>query len=148
MNENGLKYLIYKIGEEVYGSPLLSIREVLEYQAPKFMPNMVDYFTGVINVRGGIVGVIDLRLKFKLIEKNKNSQTALLLCDTDRGLIAAVVDAVESVQLIEEKDLEKEPPIQSKIDKSFLIGVARNKDRLITIVDIHKSISFEELKVG
>lgn len=69
-NESENKFLVFSVGEELYASPLLSIREVLEFQPPKPMPNMVHYFTGVINVRGAIVGVIDLRTKFGHEAKN------------------------------------------------------------------------------
>lgn len=148
MNDNEMRFLIYKIGDEVYGSPLLSVREVLEFQKPKFMPNMVSYFVGVINVRGAIVGVIDMRSKFGVPETIKGGQTAMLLCDTDKGPIAAIVDAVESVQLIEEKELEKKPPVQSRVNKNYMIGVAKNKDRLVTIVDLLRSLADEELKVA
>lgn len=143
-----MRYLIYKIGEEIYGSPLLTIREVLEYQKPKFMPNMVAYFSGVINVRGAIVGVVDLRSKFGVQETVKELGTAMLLCDTEKGPIAAVVDAVESVQLIDDSDLDKEPPVQSKLERGYLLGVAKHKGRLITIIDLLQSLSDEKLKVS
>lgn len=147
MNDNELKYLVYYIGSELFCSPLLSIREVLEYQAPKAMPNMVNYFSGVINVRGAIVGVLDMRTKFGLPNKIGN-KTPLLLCDTDKGAIAAVVESVERVQEFTEQEIDRMPPVQSKVKQEYLMGVARCKDQLITIVDLHKLLADVELKVG
>ncbi|MGZ3773349.1 MAG: chemotaxis protein CheW [Pseudobdellovibrionaceae bacterium] len=147
MNENDHKHLVYKIGSELYSSPLLSVREVLEYQNPKYMPNMVSHFSGVINVRGAIVGVIDLRLKFGL-SNQVGPKTSILLCDTDRGSIAAVVDSVECVLEIAETNIDKKPPIMSKVKQEYLVGVAKSKDQLITIVDLHKFLTEEELKAA
>lgn len=147
LNENNYKYLVYKIGSELYCSPLLSVREVLEYQNPKYMPNMVNHFSGVINVRGAIVGVIDLRIKFGL-SNQVGLKTSILLCDTDRGSIAAVVDSVECVQELLESDIDRKPPIMSKIRQEYLIGVAKSKEQLITIVDLHKFLTEEELKAA
>ncbi|MGZ3771201.1 MAG: chemotaxis protein CheW [Bdellovibrio sp.] len=147
MNENDHKHLVYKIGAELYSSPLLSVREVLEYQNPKYMPNMVSHFSGVINVRGSIVGVIDLRLKFGL-SNQVGPKTSILLCDTERGSIAAVVDSVECVQQFHENDIDTKPPILSKVKQEYLVGVAKSKEQLITIVDLHKFLTEEELKAA
>lgn len=147
MTENDSKYLIFRIGNELYSSPLLSIREVLEYQKPKPMPNMVSYFAGVINVRGTIVGVVDLRSKFD-VENKINAKTAMLLCDTERGSIAAIVDTVDSVLEFKPETLERKPAIKSKVAQDYLIGVAKNGDDLITVIDLHKSLTDEEFKVA
>lgn len=139
------KFIVFLIGNELYASPLLSIREVLEYQTPKIMPNMVQSFGGVINVRGAIVGVLDLRIKFGYKAEN-GPRTPLLLCDTSRGAIAAVVDAVECVKEIPEDQIETNPPISSKIEIDYLIGVARSENRLISIIDIDKMLNEQEYK--
>jgi len=147
MTENDLKYLIFKIGGELYGSPLLSVREVLECQKPKFMPNMVSYFSGVINVRGAIVGVVDLRLKFGAPAAN-TSRTAMLLCDTPKGSLAAVVDRVECVHQFAEADFDRQPMVRSNVKSDYLMGVAKRKDALVTIIDLHHLLTQEELRAG
>lgn len=146
-NENDSKFLIYSVGGENYGSPLLSIREVLQYQKPKPMPNMVASFAGVINVRGAIVGVVDLRQKFS-VPAQLNERTAMLLCDTDRGSIAAIVDRVESVMELPEKDLDRKPAIKAKVDQSYLLGIAKAAEKLITLIDLHKSLTDEEYRAA
>jgi len=144
---NQFKFLVFNIGDVQYAAPLLSVREVLEFQEPKPMPNMVSYFIGVINVRGSIVGVIDLRTKFHCPEK-KTRKTAMLLCDTDLGPIAAIVDSVDSVIHLKPEDVEKKPPVHAKVNHEYLLGVAKNRDSLITIIDLHKSLSEEKLKAS
>lgn len=143
--ENDLKYLIFKIGEELYGAPLLSVREVLECQKPKFMPNMVSYFSGVINVRGAIVGVVDLRLKFGS-PAAMSPRTAMLLCDTERGSVAAVVDRVVCVHQFVEADFDRQPMVRSNIKGDYLMGVAKKAESLVTVVDLHQLLTQEELR--
>ncbi len=147
MNENENKYLVFKIGAETYGSPLLTIREVLEYQAPKHMPNMVSFFSGVINVRGAIVGVVDLRKKLAVDDK-VGPRTAMLLCDTEQGAIVAVVDRVESVQEFAAGEVELKPPVKPQVDASYLIGVAKASASLITLLDLHRLLTDEKFKAA
>lgn len=147
MNENDSKFLVFRIGDELYSSPLLSIREVLEYQKPKPMPNMVNYFVGVINVRGAIVGVLDLRIKFNT-KSSIDTKTTMLLCDTERGSIAAIVDYVESVQEFRDEDLERQPSVKSKVSTEYLIGVAKRENDLVTVIDLHQALTYEEFKVA
>ncbi len=139
LSENDLKYLIFKIGNELYGAPLLSVREVLECQKPKFMPNMVSYFSGVINVRGAIVGVVDLRLKFNS-PANITPRTAMLLCDTERGSVAAVVDRVECVHQFIEGDFDRQPMVRSNVSGEYLMGVAKKKEALRVVEGKKNSI--------
>ena len=145
MTESENKFLVFSVGEDLYASPLLSIREVLEYQTPKPMPNMVHYFTGVINVRGAIVGVIDLRTKFGHEAKNW-PRTPFLLCDTARGAIATIVDSVDRVQTFTEEQIERHPPVATKIEQNYLIGVAKSSHELITLVDMEKLLNEQEYK--
>ncbi len=145
MTESENKFLVFSVGEDLYASPLLSIREVLEYQIPKPMPNMVHYFTGVINVRGAIVGVIDLRTKFGHEAKNW-PRTPFLLCDTARGAIATIVDSVDRVQTFTEEQIERHPPVATKIEQNYLIGVAKSSHELITLVDMEKLLNEQEYK--
>ena len=145
--ENENKYLVFKIGGGIYASPLLSIREVLEYQSPKFMPNMSPHFVGVINVRGSIVGVTDLRLKLS-VPSEILPRTALLLCDTERGSMAAIVDCVESVAEFNSESLDRSPPVNTKTEVKYLLGVAKANDLLITVVDLHRLLNEDEYRAA
>lgn len=147
MKPSAEKYIVYKVGNETYASPLLSIREVIEYQKPKHMPNMVSYFTGVINVRGVIVGVVDLREKF-ICPSEIHPRTAMLLCDTDRGPLASVVDSVQSVIELNDENFDRNPPVKSKVDQGYLLGVAKTSLGLVTVVDIFKLVKEEQLKAA
>jgi purine-binding chemotaxis protein CheW len=138
------RYLIFKVGEETYATPLLTVREVVGYQLPKVMPNMQNYFSGVINIRGNIVGVVDLRIKF-VVDPKVTPKTAMLVCDTDGGPIAAVVDQVSAVIGLGAGDIEKNPPVLSKIPTEYLEGVAKIKNELATVVNLLKTLSADPL---
>ncbi len=133
------RYLIYRVGTELYGSPLLEVREVVEYQSPKYMPNMEPYFSGVINIRGSIVGVIDLRKKFSA-PSDVSRYTALLVCESSTGAIAAIVDQVEKVVPIDESVIEKKPPVISRVESDYLLGVANVGNQLITLVHLRPAL--------
>lgn len=138
------RYLLFEVGKELYGTPLLDVREVVEYQEPKFMPNMVSHFVGVINIRGSIVGVIDLRKRFG--EKTDgNAKTAMLVSDTPQGTIAAIVDRVDSVISIEQSMIDEKPPVITSVKQEYLTGVAKAKDRLVTIVELQRILGDENL---
>ncbi len=138
------RYLVFTLGVECYATPLLEVREVVEYQPPKIMPNMAPHFAGVINIRGSIVGVVDLRKKLSVQEQN-GAKPVLLVCDTTQGLLAAVVDRVDSVAEILDELIDKNPPVQSRIPTNYLYGVADLKGRLITVIHLQKSMSEDQI---
>jgi purine-binding chemotaxis protein CheW len=138
------RYLLFWIGQELYGAQLQEVREVLEYQEPKFMPNMAAHFTGVINIRGSIIGVSDLRKKFQQ-KAERTRSTAFLVCDTPQGAIAAVVDRVDSVTSIAQNQLERKLPVLTQIDQSYVVGIAKIKDFLVTIVKLQQVMSEDKL---
>lgn len=137
------RYLLFLVGQELYGTPLLDVREVVEYQEPKFVPNMASHFAGVINILGAIIGVADLRKKFA--QKSEVSRsTAFLVCDTQQGPLAALVDKVEAVASISPSDLEP-MPVVSTVSQEYLIGIAKVKDRLVTVIKLQKAMGDESL---
>ena len=144
MNKESDRYLLFDVGGETYGAPLLTIREVVEYQKPKFIPNMDSLFSGVINIRGAIVGVLDLRGKFQA-QSQYTPQTALLVCDTEQGPIAAVVDQVSAVVGLDEGEIEKHAAIKVPIDQDFVVGIAKHNGKLITLINLLGVLSAEKL---
>ena len=142
MNEN--RYLLFYVGTEVYGAPLLDVKEVIEYQEQKPVPNMVSHFTGVINLRGAIVGVIDLRKKFG-VPTEITRMTTMLICETKQGMLAAIIDRVESVNVISSEMIDANPPVVTRVKSDYLAGIARLTDRLVTLVNLKNFISDENL---
>ena len=141
------RYLVFKINETCFAAQLLDVREVVQYQLPKTIPNTRKHFSGVINLRGAIVGVVNLRTKCGFSPLDNLQKSVFLVCDTDSGFLAALVDGVESVLTIEENQIEKNPPVQIDIEQKYLTGVAKIEDKLISIINLKQFLSEEKLTV-
>ncbi len=143
--ENALSFIIFKIGGEIYGTPLLTTREVIRHREIKPTPYMVPHFKGVINLRGQIVSVIDLRIKFQL--PCDESQSLILIVESEHGLLGAVVDDLVSVETIQQTQIDQTASIETKVPVEFFLGIAKLEDRLVNMVDISGCLSSEDLRV-
>jgi purine-binding chemotaxis protein CheW len=144
LEEDQARYILFVIGGELYGTPLLGVREVVETQPIKIIPNTVPYFAGVINVRGEIIGVLDLRLRFGSQASNDPHQ-ALLIFDTVNGAMAGLVDRVEAVVKMGEEQIEHSPNIKTTAPLKYLIGIGRWGERLVTLIDLRQILGHEEI---
>lgn len=144
--ENQSKFILFNLNNELYGAPLLKIREVIKVGAIKPVPYMVNHFKGVINLRGQIVSVVDLRLKFNL-PVDPNSNGLILVVETAHGLLGAIIDDLVSVQHFNPSEIETNPAIETKIPADFFAGVAKMQDRLVNLVDLSGCLSSEDLRV-
>jgi purine-binding chemotaxis protein CheW len=143
-NQDTHKYLVYQLATETFATPLIEVREVIEFRAAKPIPHTSIFFKGVINIRGEIVGVVDLRERFNL--PSSTSPMAQLVFETENGPLAAIVDRVHSVTIILEKDLERRPALHSADkDRSYFLGVGKVDDKLITLVSLRKVLSPDQL---
>ncbi len=138
------RYLIFQLGGDVYGTPILGVREVVEPQPIKPIPNAVDHFAGVMNVRGEIVGVVDLRLRLGLVKLDVPQQS-IVIFDSAVGPVGAIVDKVEFVVDIPDSDIEKKPKIETKVPVDYLLGIGKYKDRLVSLIDFNRALGAEEL---
>ena len=136
------KYLVYRIENELYASALLDFKEVVEYSKPKSVPNMPQCFSGMINLRGLIIGVIHLRLKLG-INRPYEGRSSILICETSSGPIGAIIDKVECVIPIHLSEIQ-DMKVHGRVDVQFLKGFFQYKDELITILDIKKFTEFFE----
>lgn len=138
------KYLLFRLDGDLYGTPLLGVREVIEPQPVKHIPNTVSYFNGLINIRGQVVGALDLRLRLNYPTADGRKR-ALLVFETETGTVAALVDLVEAVIEVEEKDLHKKPNVRSHVPLEYLIGVTTYQGQLVTLIDLNRTFSQEDL---
>jgi purine-binding chemotaxis protein CheW len=138
------KYIIFRLGKELYGVRLLEVREVVETMPTISVPNTVTSFQGVCNLRGQIIGVVDLRSRFD-ITSSIAERPVLVVFETESGAIAAAVDQIVSVSIIAPTDVETKPNIVSSIPVKYIIGIGKLDKRLVTIVNLHLILSQEEL---
>ncbi len=140
------KYIVFQMGAELFAASLLEVREVIETQTPKPIPNMAPYFKGVINIRGEIIGVIDLRERLGI--NDKSPSLCQLVFETASGPLAAIVDKVLSVIVMDISTLERRPNISQGSDRAYFIGVGKVGERIVTFINLPKIVSGESMTVS
>jgi purine-binding chemotaxis protein CheW len=142
LDETSSKYLLFDVGGEAYGARLDSVREVVRAASVKAVPYMVPHFKGVFNLRGQLVSVIDLRIKFGI--RQPQASDLMLVCETAAGRIGVVVDDVTSVATLLEADIERNTAIATKVPVTFFQGIAKIGERLVNLIDVAGCLSTEE----
>jgi purine-binding chemotaxis protein CheW len=143
-DEDQNRYLVFKVGGEAYATPLLGVGEVAPPLICKAVPNSEPCFLGLANLRGRIAGVIDLRIRFG-VPAVTTAGSACLVFDTDVGLLATLVDEIDSVETIPEETIDRRPTVSTKIPADYLVGVAVREERLLAVIDLHQLLSREEI---
>lgn len=141
------KYLTFKLAEERYSVPVLKVREIMRLKPITSVPRMPPYIKGVINLRGKIVPVIDLRERFGLPQAPDLERICIIVVQFDIGdnatqLMGMVVDVVEEVAQFNADDLEAPPDFGASTDTRFITGMAKSKGNVKTILDIDRLLNF------
>lgn len=151
MVEESNKYLTFGLGEENYAIPILKIKEIIGMMDITKIPRLPDFIKGVINLRGMIIPVIDLRLKFGLDSRDYDDRTSIIVVElkTDDAKITSgiVVDTVNEVLDINQSDIEPPPQCANGVDQAFLTGIGKVKDSVIMLLDVIKILSSDEIEI-
>lgn len=143
------QYLTFKLENEIYAMDVSQVREILEYTNVTRIPQTPPYLKGVINLRGKVVPVIDLRLKFGLNEIEKTINTCIVVIEVSLGeelvVLGVLVDAVQEVIELEPNQIEPPPKVGLKLKTDFIKGMGKMDDKFIIILDVDKVFSAEEL---
>lgn len=148
------RYLTFQLGEESYGISVLKVREIIQMQPITRVPRMPDYMKGVINLRGKVIPVADMRVKFNFAKAEMNERTciivvALSLGDGRETLTGLIVDAVEEVMQIEEKQIEEAPSfVDTSISTEYIFGMAKVKEDVKMLLDIDKVVSAQAVSTA
>lgn len=149
MEIQGGKHLTFVLNNESYGIPIKKVKEIIGIMDITHIPKTPSYIKGLINLRGKIIPVIDLRLKFGMEEKPYSERTSVIVIEIItheiQRLVGIIVDTVAEVLLIQDTEIEPTPQYESRIEGEFLPGIAKLKDRVVLIVDIEKILSNEEI---
>lgn len=141
------KFMIFSLCHEAYGVPLSVVREVIALAQVTRVPNMPAYFHGLINLRGSIISVIDLRKKLNLSEhKFEEKKTCIIISEIDDFVLGFIVDDIQSVVGLHDEDIQKDIQLQSKVDHEYISGVAKRQDGLTIILEMGKILNIEELR--
>ncbi|BAH74422.1 chemotaxis protein CheW [Solidesulfovibrio magneticus] len=144
--ENELLQLVtFGIGEEEFGIDILKVQEIIRIMDITKVPNAPPYVEGVINLRGKVIPVIDLRSRFGLDYHVHDSQTRIIVVDLHAMITGFVVDEVSEVLRIQSNTVEPPPPVVSGIESEYIKGVGKLDNRLLILLDLDKLIPIEEL---
>lgn len=132
------QFVTFIIGTERYGVDILKVRDIIDVPEITRVPKSPQFIKGVINLRGTIVAVADMRLKFKLEEIPYTAQTVIIVVEVGGRFIGMIVDSVSDVADIEVSSIHESPHFTSNINDDFIKGVGRMDDELIVILDVEK----------
>jgi len=139
--------LVFVLGKEEYGVDILKVQEIRGYEKVTPIPAAPAYLKGVINLRGIIVPVIDLRIKFGLADPKYDSFTVVIILRLASRVIGMVVDGVSDVVALAPSEVKPAPQLGSLVDSSFLAGLATQSERMVLLLDIEKFLSSAELNL-
>jgi purine-binding chemotaxis protein CheW len=143
------QYLTFKLAEEVFAIDVAKVREVLDFTAITKIPRTPDFMSGVINLRGNVVPVVDLRLCFEMSKTEKTVSTCIvvveMLIEGESTVIGALADSVEEVIDLEPDQIQPPPKMGTQIRTDFIKGMGRRDAQFIMILDIDRVFSAEEL---
>jgi purine-binding chemotaxis protein CheW len=139
------QYLTFSLGEEEYGIEILKVQEIKGYSAITYIPNTPPHIKGVMNLRGTVIPVVDLRAKFGMPAVEYNKFTVIIVLTVGEKILGLVVDAVSDVLNIAPGEVRPAPDFGSRVDTKFISGVASVNDKLAVLLDINKLLSEDEL---
>jgi purine-binding chemotaxis protein CheW len=139
--------LVFVLGGEEYGVDILKVQEIRGYDKVTPIPAAPDYLKGVMNLRGVIVPILDMRVKFKLAEVRYDEFTVVVILRFASRVIGLVVDGVSDVIALTASEVKDAPHLGSVVDGSFIAGLATQDDRMVLLLDIEKLLSSGELNL-
>jgi len=131
------RYLSFQLGEEMYALPLLQVKEVVDLPDVTFVPQAPPFFLGIINLRGQVISVVDLRLKLGMSKKASSGATAVI-CDFGNRVMGLVVDSVHSVLHPKSEELAPQPSASGSAQVNYITCVYKSEDHLVLMLDILK----------
>lgn len=148
-SETARQYLVFNLADEFFGLEIIHIQEVLEFSTLTKVPRMPEFVCGVINLRGRVAPVIDLRLKFGLPASKRTVNTCIIIVEVEfageKSILGAMVDSVQEVLTMDGSQIEPPPRMGNNVDISFIRGIGKHDDQFILILDINRVFSTDDL---
>jgi purine-binding chemotaxis protein CheW len=141
------QYVTFFISNELYGVPVLKVQEIIGMTKITAMPNTLPFMKGVIDLRGAVVPVIDMRVKFAMEEVEYTNFTVIIIVEVKDRLVGMIVDSVSDVLSIPVKSIQDTPSFSAKINTEFMQGIGQKEDTLIIILDVDKILTPDEFEM-
>jgi purine-binding chemotaxis protein CheW len=141
----GGEFLTFRLGGEEYGIDILKVQEIRSYEPPTRIANAPPFIKGVVNLRGVIVPIVDLRLKLGCESADYNSFTVVIVLNVKGRVVGAVVDSVSDVLALDAGAIKEAPEMSSAVDTSFITGIGSVAERMLILMDIEGLMASEEM---
>jgi purine-binding chemotaxis protein CheW len=141
------QYVTFQLGNETYGISILKLNEIIAYQSCTTIPNVPNFIKGVLNLRGIVVPVIDLRERFGMETMVYNQFTVIMILDVSGRIMGLVVDAVSDVITLNKENIKPRPNFSTGISTEFISGMGIKDNKFIILLDVDKVLSDEELNM-
>jgi purine-binding chemotaxis protein CheW len=141
----GGEFLTFRLGAEEYGIDILKVQEIRSYEQPTRIANAPAFIKGVVNLRGVIVPIVDLRLKLGCESAEYNSFTVVIVLNVKGRVVGAVVDSVSDVLELGRDSIKPAPEMNSSVDTGFITGIGSINDRMLILMDIEAMMSSADM---
>ena len=141
------EYLVFRLGAEQYGIDILKVQEIRGCDRVTRIPNAPDFISGVTNLRGVIVPIVDLRVRFDLPVVNHDESTVVIVLDLNERIVGIVVDGVVDVTSLEADNIKPTPDVSASLSSRYLMGLGVIDNRMLILVNIEKLLSREEMEL-
>ncbi len=136
--------VVFELGSEDYGMEIATVESIIKMEAITQMPHAPSFVEGLINLRGRVLPVIDLRKRFGLTPKGADKNKRIIVVNMSGTEVGMIVDAVSEVLTISEEVIEPAPPIATTVDSAFITGIAKQDGRLVILLDLDQVLCTQE----
>jgi purine-binding chemotaxis protein CheW len=144
-DDAGQEFLAFKLGKEEYGIHILKVQEIRGYESVTRIANAPDFIKGVVNLRGIIVPIVDMRIKFNLAEPAYDQFTVVIILNIGGRVVGMVVDSVSDVTTLTADQIKPAPEMGTVLNTDYLIGLGTLDERMLILVDIDRLMSSDEM---
>lgn len=138
------QFVIFKLDEEEYGIDIINVKEIGTYKEPVNIPNSPDFIEGIINYRGEVIPIVNLKKRFNLNGLVIGKNTRVIIINIKDKQVGFVVDEASQTIRLDESDIEKTPEMVTKVNLEYITGVGKKDDRLILMIDLEKVLTDNE----
>lgn len=139
-----IQLVTFSIGEEEFGVDILKVQEIIRTMEITKVPRAPEFVEGVINLRGKVIPIVDLRKRFGLEARDHDKHTRIIVIEINQMIVGFVVDSVSEVLRIPSNTVEPPPPVVSGLESEYISGVGKLQDRLLILLDLNRLLSGEE----
>jgi purine-binding chemotaxis protein CheW len=145
--DEGRELLTFTLGREEYGIDILKVQEIRGYEAVTTIANAPEFIKGVVNLRGNIVPIVDMRIKFKLGNVTYDETTVVIILNIANRVVGMVVDGVSDVTTLKADEIKPAPEFGASLDTQYLLGLGTVDERMIILVDIERLMSSKDMEL-